>query len=164
MILHPATRQTNSICNGRKNWAEWTTRSIDASAANSNEALKSTREACGKRCSAPVFRRGKGDLVSELQFLADERTALANAVTESLGDLAQEFKEFPFGNVRLLISAGKVDKRKVFYKAIDKLGTVEAFAGLSVDDKDWADQAEIWARKQLRTGRRTFRKRGWLNW
>jgi DNA polymerase III subunit delta len=51
--------------------------------------------------------------------------------------------------VRLLISAGKVDKRKVFYKALDKLGTVESFAGLSVDDRDWADQAEAWARKGL---------------
>src|SRR5262249_3937118 len=65
-------------------------------------------------------------------------------------DLTQELKEFPFDNVRLLISAGKVDKRKVFYKALDKLGTVENFAGWSIDDKDWADQAEAWARKALR--------------
>src|SRR5207302_9731359 len=44
----------------------------------------------------------------------------------------------------------KVDKRKVFYKTIDKLGKVESFAGLSVDNKDWAEQAEDWARKGIR--------------
>ncbi len=43
-----------------------------------------------------------------------------------------------------------MDKRKVFYKALDKLGAVESFAGWSVDDRDWADQAEAWARKGLR--------------
>ena len=43
-----------------------------------------------------------------------------------------------------------MDKRKVFYKTLDKLGTVESFAGWSVDDRDWADQAEAWARKALR--------------
>jgi len=52
--------------------------------------------------------------------------------------------------VRLLISAGKVDKRKVFYKALDKLGTVENFSAWSQDDKDWADRAEIAARDALR--------------
>ena len=58
-------------------------------------------------------------------------------------------KEFSWQNVRLLISAGKVDKRKVFYKAIDKIGPVESFAGWSVDDKDWMEQAELWARKAV---------------
>jgi len=43
-----------------------------------------------------------------------------------------------------------VDKRKVFYKTVDKLGAVEAFAGWSVDDRDWASQAESWARQAVR--------------
>src|SRR5204863_6303345 len=34
-------------------------------------------------------------------------------------------------------------------KALDKLGTVELFAGWSVDDKNWAEQAETWARKAV---------------
>ncbi len=38
----------------------------------------------------------------------------------------------------------------MFYKTLDKLGAVETFAGWSVDDRDWADQAEAWARKALR--------------
>jgi DNA polymerase-3 subunit delta len=71
-------------------------------------------------------------------------------VNEALAQLAQDLKEFRWDGVRLLITSGKVDKRKTFYKTLEKLGTVETFAGWSLDDKDWADQAEIAARKQLR--------------
>jgi DNA polymerase-3 subunit delta len=99
----------------------------------------------------PFFGSGKVVWLKDCNFLGDERTASAADVTESLASLAQELKEFPFDNVRLLISAGKVDKRKVFYKTLDKLGKVELFEGLSVDNKDWAEQAETWARKALVT-------------
>ena len=71
-------------------------------------------------------------------------------MTDSLVELTQELKEFYWENVRLLISAGKVDKRKVFYKTLDKIGTVENLEGWSADDRDWADQAEVWARKTIR--------------
>ena len=52
--------------------------------------------------------------------------------------------------MRLLISAGKVDKRKTFFKTLDKIGTVETFSGWSADDKDWANRAEIEARSAVR--------------
>src|SRR5262249_53751219 len=83
-------------------------------------------------------------------FLGDERAATSQAVTATLADLAQELKDFAWTNVRLLVSAGKVDKRKVFYKTLEKLGTVESFAGCSIDDRDWTDQAETAARQALR--------------
>jgi len=52
--------------------------------------------------------------------------------------------------VRLLISAGKVDKRKTFFKTLDKLGSVESFSAWSADDKDWAGRAEMAARAIIR--------------
>src|ERR1043166_6476211 len=124
---------------------------IDASVNNSGEALKALARLREALQTLPFFGSGKVVWLQNCNFLGDERAASAQAVTETLGELAQEIKEFSFQNVRLLISAGKVDKRKVFYKALDKLGKVESFAGLSVDDKDWADKAEAWARKAIRT-------------
>jgi len=112
---------------------------IDATVANSGEALQ----------TLPFFGSGKVIWLQNCNFLGDERAATAQAVTESLGALAQELKDFSWDNVRLLITAGKVDKRKIFYKAVDKIGSVESFAGLSVDDRDWAAQAENWASKAL---------------
>jgi DNA polymerase-3 subunit delta len=52
--------------------------------------------------------------------------------------------------VRLLISAGKVDKRKTFFKTLDKIGTVESFTALSADDRDWVERAEVAARTAIR--------------
>jgi DNA polymerase-3 subunit delta len=123
---------------------------IDASVANSGEALKALAKLREALQTLPFFGNGKVVWLRNCNFLGDERAASAAAVTETLAEVAQELKEFSFQNVRLLISAGKVDKRKVFYKALDKIGQVENFAGLSVDDKDWAEQAEDWARKAIR--------------
>ena len=70
-----------------------------------------------------------------------------------LADLAEELKNFAWSRnsgIRLLISAGKVDKRKTFFKTLDKIGSVESFAGWSADDRDWAERAEVAARTAVR--------------
>jgi DNA polymerase-3 subunit delta len=123
---------------------------IDAAAANAGEALRVLARLRESLQTLPFFGSGKVVWLQNCNFLSDERTASAQDVTESLGELARELKDFSWQNVRLLISAGKVDKRKVFFKTIDKLGTVESFAGWSADDRDWAAQAESWARKAIR--------------
>ncbi len=123
---------------------------IDGSAANSNEALKALAKIREALQTLPFFGSAKVVWLQNCSFLGDDRAASAQAVTESLASLAQELKGFSFQGVRLLISASKIDKRKAFYKALDKLGTIENFAGWSVDDRDWATQAETWARKALR--------------
>lgn len=128
---------------------------IDASVGNSNEALKALGKLREALQTLPFFGSGKAIWLQNCNFLGERLTdrpgspVVAQAVTESLGDLSQELKEFAWQNVRLLISAGKVDKRKVFYKTLDKIGKVESFAGWSVDDRDWAHQAENWARKAV---------------
>ena len=43
-----------------------------------------------------------------------------------------------------------MDKRKTFYKTLEKLGSIESFSGWTVDDQDWAAQAENWVRVELR--------------
>lgn len=123
---------------------------IDAAVTNSGEALKALARLRESLQTLPFFGRAKAIWLRDCNFLGDERAASAQAVTDALAGLAQELKDFSWHNVRLLISAGKVDKRKTFYKAIDKTGAVESLAGWSVDDRDWADQAEQWARRALR--------------
>jgi DNA polymerase-3 subunit delta len=123
---------------------------IDAAVSNSGDALKALARLREGLQTLPFFGGGKVIWLQNCNFLGDERAASTKDVTETLAEIAQELKEFSWGTVRLLISAAKVDKRKVFYKTLDKIGSVEAFAGWSVDDRDWADQAETWARKAVR--------------
>jgi DNA polymerase-3 subunit delta len=141
---------------GKEVYSQWTRElggmdheTLDAGAANAGEALKILRRLREALQTLPFFGTAKVVWLQNCNFIGDERVALGQDVTESLASLAQELKEFSWQNVRLLITALKVDKRKVFYKALDKLGTVETFAAWSVDDRDWADQAEAWARKAL---------------
>jgi DNA polymerase-3 subunit delta len=122
---------------------------LDASVSNSGEALKVLGRVREALQTLPFFGSAKAVWLQNCNFLGDERAASTQAVTERLAELAAELKEFAWENVRLLISAGKVDKRKVFYKTLDKIGTVESFAGWSADDRDWAGQAEAWAHKAI---------------
>jgi len=115
---------------------------IEASVGNSGDALTvigKLREALN---TLPFFGGGKAVWLRDCNFLGEERTASSAAVTETLAELAEELNNFSWQNIRLLISAGKVDKRKVFYKAVEKIGGVETFSAWSVDDRDWAERAE----------------------
>ncbi|HVK57456.1 MAG TPA: DNA polymerase III subunit delta [Candidatus Kapabacteria bacterium] len=123
---------------------------IDASASNSGAALEAIRKLREAMQTLPFFGGCKVIWFQNCNFLGEERTASSAAVTESLVELTEELKSFNWAGVKLIITSPKVDKRKVFFKAIDKLGTVETFSGWSLDDKDWADQAEMAALQQLR--------------
>jgi DNA polymerase III subunit delta len=123
---------------------------IDASVGNSGDALSALGKLREALQTLPFFGGGKVVWLRDCNFLGEERTASSQAVTEALAELADELKTFSWQNVRLLISAGKVDKRKVFYKALEKNGAVEHFSAWSQDDKDWADRAEMAAQDALR--------------
>jgi DNA polymerase-3 subunit delta len=122
---------------------------IEASAANSGDALTAVSRLREALNTLPFFGSGKAVWLRDCNFLGDERTASSQAVTETLGELAEELKQFAWQNVRLLISAGKVDKRKTFFKMLDKIGTVEHFLAWSADDKDWAERAAAAARTAI---------------
>jgi len=127
---------------------------IDAQVSNGGEALKVLGRLRESLQTLPFFGSGKVVWLQNCSFLGDDRTASSSAVTEALSELAQELKAFRWENVRLLISAGKVDKRKTFFKTIEKGGAVEAFTAWSMEDKNWAAEAEATALKQLRSLKR----------
>lgn len=123
---------------------------IDAAASNSGEAIKALGKLREALQTLPFFGGGKVIWLRGCNFLGEERTASAQIVTETLAALAAELKTFAWGTVRLILSAGKVDRRKTFFKTLEKVGSVELFAGWSPDDRDWTNQAEASAARQLR--------------
>ena len=123
---------------------------IDASVNNSGEALKALAQLREALQTLPFFGGAKVVWLQNCNFLGEERTASAAAVTETLAGLAQELKAFRWDNVRLLVSAGKVDKRKSFYKALEKIGPVENFAGWSENEAQWHEEAAALVLRALR--------------
>jgi DNA polymerase-3 subunit delta len=123
---------------------------IEAAVSNSGDALAAIAKLREALQTLPFFGSGKAVWLRDCNFLGDERAASAQAVTETVAELAEELKMFKWRGVRLLISAGKVDKRKTFFKTLDKIGSVESFAGLSADDRDWVERAEVSALTAIR--------------
>jgi DNA polymerase-3 subunit delta len=123
---------------------------IDAAVNNSGEALQALAQLRESLQTLPFFGAAKVVWLQNCNFLGEERTASAAAVTQTLADLAQELKSFPWENVRLLVSAGKVDKRKTFYKALEKIGRVETFAGWPENEAQWHEEAAALVRRALR--------------
>src|SRR6266850_5370844 len=67
---------------------------IDAQVSNSGEALKALARLREALQTLPFFGSGKAVWLQNCNFLGDDRTASAQAVTESLAELAQELKSF----------------------------------------------------------------------
>lgn len=121
---------------------------IDAAAGNGAEALTALGRLREALQTLPMFGGGRAVWFQNCSFLGDDRTAGSPAVTEALAGLAQELKTFPWESVRLLITAAKVDKRKSFYKTLEKIGTVETHAGWTSETKDWEAQAGDMVRRE----------------
>jgi DNA polymerase-3 subunit delta len=124
---------------------------IEAAVSNSGEVLAVIARLREALQTLPFFGSGKVIWLRNCNFLGDERAATARDVAETFADLAEELKKFSWQGVRLLISAGKVDKRKTFFKTLEKIGSVETLSGWSADDKDWANRAEMQARSAIRS-------------
>src|SRR5881409_3150267 len=71
---------------------------IDAQVTNSGEALKALARLREALQTLPFFGSGKAVWLQNCNFLGEERTASAQAVTESLAALAQELKDFSWQN------------------------------------------------------------------
>lgn len=123
---------------------------IDGAVSNSGDALNAIAKLREAIQTLPFFGSSKVVWLRDCSFLGEERAASAQAVMDTLADLAAELKGFKWENVRLLVSAGKVDRRKTFFKTLEKIGSVENFEALSADDRDWAERVEAVARSAVR--------------
>jgi DNA polymerase-3 subunit delta len=125
---------------------------VEAGAGNSEEALRRLSKLHEALQTLPFFGGAKVVWFKDCTFLGEDRTASSAAVTAALGSLAETLKTFRWDGVRLLISGGKPDKRRSFFKTIEKTGSVELFAALSADDRDWSARAESEAMRLVQTG------------
>ncbi len=123
---------------------------IDGQVSNTSEALSCLGKVREALQTLPFFGGGKAVWLKSVSFLGDDRTASSAAVTDSVSSLAKELKAFDFTNVRFIVSAGKVDKRKVFFKTFKASGTIESFEGLSINDRDWETKASDMAAQMFR--------------
>jgi DNA polymerase-3 subunit delta len=115
---------------------------IDAASSNASEAGKAIARLLESMQTMPFFGGGKCIWFRNCNFLGEERTSSTKAVTEGLVSVMQEIQQLNSEKNRLLISAGKVDKRKSFYKQFQKIGEIAIFNGWDASKTDWIPEAE----------------------
>lgn len=128
---------------------------IDGTAAHAEEALRVLGRLREALRTLPFFGGSKAIWLRGCNFAGEDRVSEAQAVQASLGDLGRELAAFDWRQVRLAISAGRIDRRRAFYKALDTLAesgaaAIEHFPALSPDDREWRDKAEMVADGEFR--------------
>jgi len=141
----------------RKIWESWCAEVggldhevVEGTAGSVDEALTRLGRLREALQTLPFFGGAKLIWFRDCSFLGEDRTGQSATITAALAELIEEWKTFRWEGVRLLISAGKPDKRRTFFKNLEKLGTVEFFASLA-DDKDWATRIESEALRSFRS-------------
>lgn len=145
------SQRAREVCQG---WSEAAGgedhETLDATAANAGEATRAIARLYEALQTLPFFGGAKVVWFKGCNFLDDSKTARAAEVSGGLAELAAYLKEFTWDGVQLLISAGKLDRRKSFYKTLAKLGHVEGHEALSINDRDWVGKAEPWVTAKMR--------------
>lgn len=129
---------------------------IEATAGNSEEALKCLARLREALQTLPFFGGSKSIWFRDCNFFGEERAAMAEAVVGELNRLVEELASFRWAGVRLLISSGPMDRRRVFYKNLAKIALLEHLPGLSADDRDWREKAENLAAGEFRSAGKTI--------
>ena len=119
---------------------------IDGTVRNAAEALEALAKLNEAVQTLPFFGGAKVVWLRGANFLGDERTASSRDVTDRLNGLAKGWETFDWQGVRVLISCGKVDKRKAFFKSAKKIAAVE---DLSIADKERGSRAALIIRQRL---------------
>ena len=119
---------------------------VDGTVRNAAEALEALAKLNEAVQTLPFFGGAKVVWLRAANFLGDERTASSREVTDRLNGLAKDWETFDWQGVQVLISSGKVDKRKAFFKSAKKIAAVE---DLSVADKERGSKAALVVRERL---------------
>ncbi len=91
----------------------------------------------------PFFGGEKLVWLKSASFLADNALGGSNAVTEALDALAELLEAGLPPEVRFLVSAVDVDKRRRFLKVLSKIGQVAVHDGVDTTKSGWEERAAV---------------------
>ncbi len=95
----------------------------------------------------PFFGGEKLVWLKNVTFLADTVTGRSPTVIEALEKLAATLTAGLPDGIRFLLSALEVDKRRSFYKTLQKLGKVAVFDKIDTSKSGWEEDAAALARR-----------------
>ena len=119
---------------------------VDGAADNTDQAATRIHQAIEGILTLPFFGGDKLVWLKNANFLGDSVMGRSAGVLEALEKLVEVLGAGLPGGVRFLLSATEIDKRRAFYKALGKLGTLEVFDKLDTSRSGWEEEAASMAR------------------
>jgi DNA polymerase-3 subunit delta len=114
---------------------------IDGCADNVDQAADRIRSTIAALQTLPFFGGGKLVWLKNVNFLGDSRLGASVAVQEALEELGSVLESGLGDEVRFLISAPEVDKRRSFYKALARQAELQVFDKLDASRSGWEEAA-----------------------
>ena len=115
---------------------------IDACADNADQATARIRSAIEALQTLPFFGGGKLVWLKNANFLGDSKLGGSAAVQEALDRLSETLAgDLGGGEVKFLLSAPEVDKRRSFYKALARRAEIRVFDKLDSSRSGWEEAA-----------------------
>ena len=114
---------------------------IDGTADNADQAATKINQTVEALLTFPFFGGEKLVWLKNANFLGDSVTGRANAVVEALENLTATLAGGIPASTRFLLSATEIDKRRTFYKTLQKLAKVEVFDRLDSTKAGWEEEA-----------------------
>jgi len=114
---------------------------IDGRADNTDQAVTRIHQAVESILTLPFFGGDKLVWLKSANFLGDNVIGRAASVLEALEKLNAVLSAGLPENVKFLLSATEIDKRRSFYKSLGKLSKVEIFDKLDTSRSGWEEEA-----------------------
>ncbi len=115
---------------------------IDGCADHVDQAAARIRSAIEALQTLPFFGGGKLVWLKNANFLGDSKLGGSAVVQEALAELGSALEsDFGGGEVKFLLSAPEVDKRRSFYKALAKRAELQVFDKLDASRSGWEEAA-----------------------
>ena len=121
---------------------EFGAETIDGCADNAEQAAERIRATIEALQTIPFFGGGKLVWLKNANFLGDSRLGSSAAVQEALEELSAALQnDLASGEVKFLLSAPEIDKRRSFYKTLAKEAELQVLDKLDAGRSGWEEEA-----------------------
>ncbi|MDK3158026.1 DNA polymerase III subunit delta [Kamptonema cortianum] len=122
---------------------------IDAQAENAEHVARICANCLEALQTIPFLGGDKVVWLKNANFLDDSMLGKTNAATEGLAAIAALVKAGLPTGVNLLVSAANCDKRKSFYKTLEKNGEIRLHDAVDTSKRNWEGKVEDEIRERL---------------
>ncbi len=129
---------------------------VDGTADNAEQAAARIRSAIEALQTMPFFGMGKLVWLKNANFLGDNTLGRSASVQEALEELAAVLAADFGSEVKFLVSAAEVDKRRSFYKTLAKHAETQVIDKLDASRTGWEEAASDLVRRLARERRLQF--------